>query len=209
MSAIITFIIFLLIVLLGGIGVALWLFFSERELPKDRVYVNHFFSNYSIGYFRGLLLKIHYGSKRSIVEFLPEDVDEDKEGKIKPIKTVVENSKIISFAKGTLSQNSTILWLLPPTAEDLNESVKRTPQGKYIKKMITDINANTNTEEVYEDALRNISEIKKSTHGLNLMKERIYDDFNNFKKYKKQLSEGKSGGGNLPSPGYGQNRGGV
>ena len=59
MSAIITFIIFLLVVLFGGIGVALWLFFSERELPKDRVYVTHFFSNYSKGYARGLLLKTH------------------------------------------------------------------------------------------------------------------------------------------------------
>ena len=96
-------------------------------------------SQYTNGYAEGMLLKTEKGPERTIITLIPSDIDFKKLKSIKPQKVVVENDKIITFPKGTWSNDLSKMWLLPPTARDLPNELKNTPLGKQIMIQIEDI----------------------------------------------------------------------
>lgn len=175
--------------------IAVILYTSKKEIPKDRVFIINFLRQYTENDFaKGYQTKVIRGEKRSIVEYLPTDINYEKTKKIKPQKIVVQNDKIIPMMKGTLSNHESELWLLPPKAEDLPQGLKESQFGKMIMEMIENINYKVEERDIIRSAMETQSSILKDTRGMKLAKEHIEIDKGLLKDAKKKMMEDKQQG---------------
>ncbi len=145
------------------IGLFIWLvtiIYKSDPKPQDLTMVTNFCRQYTEGFSEGILIDVDFGEKINGYKFMPIDVDFYSRQRrrfgsyfrnnksLKPVvqQTVyIRKDKVISFPRGTFSGERNKIWLLPPNPEDLPEEVKQSSIGKYLMKMIDDIN-NKETE---------------------------------------------------------------
>jgi hypothetical protein len=128
----------LLIFVIFALGV--WLFIiivGGKEDEDDAPIIINFMSHKANGRFLGKEIDNKIGKDgRQIITLDPRDViikkKLKKKIKIEPVHIIVGKNKKISFAKGILSKDKNITFILPPKAEDLPENVKNTLIGKAL-----------------------------------------------------------------------------
>lgn len=128
------FIIAAFLILFGLIVWLLSIVFREKKEAKDSPIDLNFLSHFDTGCFIGTEIS-SVGAKDNyhFIKMLPKDIDIDKLNKnevIKPVSIIVENNKICSFPKGTLSKDKNINFLLPKKSSDFHETVKDSIIGK-------------------------------------------------------------------------------
>ena len=177
MSVTLVFTIICIVVLFILSLITLILYNSKKEIPKDRVYVVNFLRQYTKGnYAKGYLISIKRGPTRSLVEYIPTDINYDKNQKIETQKVIVENNKIIPMMKGSLSDNEGELWLLPPTSNDFPNEFKEIYFGKKIMKITEDINEKTEENEIIKLRMEAQNQLLRDVKGLNLVRDYIKQD---------------------------------
>ena len=139
--------------------------YREQEDPTDDTIFINFMSQYADGYNLGSIVKVYRGHQRTGIKFVPKDVDhvrllkKKEKIKIEPQLVFYQNRHLISFPKGTWSAQRNEMWGLPPNPEDLPEELKHTGFGKFLMKLVDQLNAEeTEVESIRKgsDNIRNI-----------------------------------------------------
>lgn len=147
----------------------LYLIFHEEKIPSDVVQIDNYLTQYTNGRSCGILQHKENGSRRSIITYIPQDVDYKKISHVKPEKVVVENNKILTFAKGTWSNDITRKILLPPTPEDFPKEIKNTPYGKILMEACRKINEEGEEALILRKRIQAQTQLLEKTEGLGLV----------------------------------------
>ncbi|MFW5794708.1 MAG: hypothetical protein ACOCV1_04410 [Bacillota bacterium] len=180
---------------------------STPKLPKDRIKIWNFMRQYTEDNLaEGYQTDVTQGDSRSIISYIPTDIEDLEESKtIRKQHVVVENDKVITFVKGTYSNNETIKILLPPRGEDLSKQIRETLLGKILIKVIEEINLEIEEKKILRSAMDTQSKILMDIPGMKLVERHMEEERELSKESKKKFtdSENKKQTGLL----FNQNRG--
>ncbi len=156
-----------------ALGVTLAVIYGKgSHVPKDRVEVINFMRQYTKGNFaRGYQRRNYIGPKRTIIEYYPTDINTRKNQRIEVQRIVVENRKILDLPKGSLSNNISQRWLLPPTCNDFPNEFKETYFGKLLMAITEKINIDIEENDLVRSSMNTQSQILNEVKGLKLMRE--------------------------------------
>lgn len=150
------------------------LYNKGNVIPKDRVEIINFMRQYTSGNFaKGYQIRNYPGEKRTLIEYFPTDVNPHKNQKVEVQKIVVENGKILDLPKGSLSNNESQRWLLPPTVDDFPNELKDTHFGKLLMAMTATINLDTEAKSLMKDSIKTQSMLLNEVKGMKLVREFI------------------------------------
>lgn len=201
MGSVLIFSIISCLLILGGFIYIVILKSKEGEFPKDNIKVINFLSQYTNGYCEGFYLNKIFGDKRSIINFRPTDVDFNYAHKVGDQDVVVKNSLIETFPKGTLSNEVSIMYLLPPDAESLPKDFRETTLGKTFANIIAKQNARDVALEVLKSKSNVEDDLLMRTEGKQRVKEFLEQNLELNKEIVKiKESNERRGGGNSYMP---------
>lgn len=183
--------IFLFLLVLAFFGLLVWLaivVFGVVKERKDTTLLLNFNATRDGGNFIGEIVNIDHNTKkgRPIIEYEVKDIDISNPELILQ-KAIIDNGKMLSMPKGTLSKKRNVIIALPPRAEDLTGSFKETLFGKGIMFMTElDNFAKTQVEILREANNRKDSLAKEIGTGelsvifTNQIKEHVQDYLDGF-----------------------------
>lgn len=154
--------------ILAMVGFFVWVIIegtSSNDVYKDNIKVYNYGSQYTNGYHEGYLTEQKRGPKRSIIKFVPTDVNFEKPKKVEEQRFVVDNNKIDRISKSGLSENCTIMYLFPPKSEDLPEDFKKSNMGKVIMNLIEEKNNENETINILRKKDKNRLRVLERDEG--------------------------------------------
>lgn len=143
----------------------------NRQLDAHQTYCDNFLPQYTQGYSRHVVKDEKVVGDRTVFELVPTDKNYKKLPKVEPVFIPIENNKIVRSPKGALSKEATIIWLLPPTVDDIPQGLKNSAQGKMIATYIEDKNLENTTEKVITSRLEATERILEKVKGGDLFDE--------------------------------------
>lgn len=170
MALTILFIIIILIALALG-GYAALLHVKKKEIPLDYSIIHNYLSQYTSGFFEGVIIEELKGKQRDGIIFIPRDIDHMKMYRDKKIKEVpqqiiwYDKNKRIDLPRGTLSAGRNIVIIQPKNPEDYNEHFKNTELGKLMIENTAEKNNESTTVEVLRIKSDRIKETAKKLGG--------------------------------------------
>jgi len=115
-------------------GLVLWLvieiYRTKKQLVDTPLALN-FVAHLSDGRFIGNEEKVSKGRNgRYVISLDPKDIDIRNEKEVKPVTVIVDNNKLISVPRGSLSRERNVNFYLPPNANDIPDALKDTLIGR-------------------------------------------------------------------------------
>ena len=132
--------------------------YAEESAPNNAMLVDNFMPQYTNGFSHGKMVEKINGSKRIYIKFMPTDIDSlkyyirNKPLIIEPVGVWVERKKFVPIFDWSNERNRA--WILPPTPEDLPESLK--VNAPFMLKLVEDINQDIREVKMLREDIKSI-----------------------------------------------------
>jgi len=154
---------------LVAFGYFVYIKYKSREEPENQPLLENYMPQYSEGSVLGVVSDLKLSETRAKISFYPRDIDyiklQKEKTKIKEYTIFCDKAQIQFFPKGAFSQHRDLIKIYPSNPDMLPETIKNTPQGKVIMKMIEENNQVKDQTELNQIRMESLKRFAKETYG--------------------------------------------